>query len=64
MFVAKMVDGRIVEVVKFAHSVGFSPDKDWVMICYDFDKIQRRREQVKWIPASTRFEWVREFSME
>lgn len=64
MMIAKMTDGRIVEIVKFAHHVGFSPDKDWVMICFDFDKINRRREQVKWIPASTRFDWVKEFKEE
>ncbi len=41
----------------------FSEDKGWIFVCYDFDKINRRREQFKWVKASeTRFEWVREFA--
>jgi len=36
----------------------------WVflMVCMDFEKIERKKEHFKWIPASTRFEWVREFN--
>jgi len=60
--VAKMTDGRIVEVVRVAEIVGFSTDKDWVMVCFDFEKINRRREQFKWVPATTQFVWVREFA--
>jgi len=61
VMVAKMTDGRIVEVVRVAETVAFSPERGWVMVCFDFDKINRRREQFKWMPATTRFEWVREF---
>ena len=40
----------------------FSQDKGWIFICQDFDKINRRREQFKWIKASeAKFEWVREY---
>ena len=40
----------------------FSEDKGWIFICYDFDKINRRREQFKWIKASeAKFEWVRDY---
>lgn len=56
-----MTDGKIVEIVRFVESVGFSADKDWVMVCFDFEKIDRRREQFKWVPATTRFTWVREY---
>jgi len=62
MIVAKMENGKIVQIVKVQHEVGFSQDKDWVFVCFDFDKIFRRREQFKWIPAArARFTWVREF---
>jgi hypothetical protein len=60
--VAKMTDNKIVEIVKFAETVIFSEDKGWMMVCFDFDKPDRRRVEVKWIPASTRFVWVNEFA--
>ena len=59
--VAKMTDGKVVEVVRVADTVGFSPERGWVMVCFDFEKISRKREQFKWVPAATRFEWVKEF---
>lgn len=54
-------NGRWVHIVKFARDVKFSTEKEWFMVNFDFDKENRRREQFKWIPASTRFEAVREF---
>ena len=61
MIVAKMKD-KIVQIVRVADSVQFSKEKGWIFICFDFDKINRRREQFKWVKASeTRFEWVKEF---
>ena len=60
--VAKMTDGRVVEVVRVAETVGFSPDRGWVMVCFDFEKINRKRENFKWVPATTRFDWVREYT--
>ena len=60
--VAKMADGRVVEVVRVAKTVRFSPEPDWVMVCFDFEKISRKREHFKWVPAATRFDWVREFA--
>jgi hypothetical protein len=60
--VAKMTDGRMVEVVRVAETVGFSPERGWVMVCFDFEKISRKREHFKWVPATTRFDWVREFA--
>jgi len=59
--IAKMADGRIVEVVRVADTVSFSPDSGWVMVCFDFEKINRKREHFTWMPATTRFDWVREF---
>jgi len=60
--VAKMTDGRVVEVVRVAETVGFSPEKDWVMVCMDFEKMYGKRSEFKWVPAATRFDWVREYT--
>ena len=61
MIIAKM-NGKIVQIVRVTETVMFSTEKNWVFVCFDFDKINRRREQFKWIKASeVRFDWVREF---
>jgi len=61
MIIAKYKD-MIVHVVKMQHTVMFSEVKDWIFINFDFDKINRRRENFKWVQASTaQFEWVREY---
>ncbi len=59
--VAKMND-RLVEVVKVAATVQFSNTPGWVLICLDFEQGERKKSQFRWLPASTRFEWVREFA--
>jgi len=59
--VAKM-QGRLFQVVRVADAVGFSIDRGWVMLCVDWEQAERRKQQFKWVPASTRFEWVREFA--
>ncbi len=59
--VARMTDGRIVEVVHVAERVAFSDVVGWVCVCFDFEQINRRRSQFRWVPADTRFDWVREF---
>ena len=60
--VARMTDGRMVEVVRVADTVGFSSERGWVMVCMDFEKADCKRAEFKWVPASTRFEWVKEFA--
>jgi hypothetical protein len=60
--VAKMTDGKMVEVVRVADTVDFSPERGWVMVCMDFEKADRKKSEFKWVPADTRFEWVREFA--
>ena len=60
--VAKMTDGRVVEVVRVAETVGFSPEPGWVMVCFDFEKMYGKRTEFKWVPATTRFDWVKEFA--
>jgi hypothetical protein len=59
--VGKIKD-RIVQVVRVADTVGFSSERGWVMICTDWEQAERRKTQFRWVPASTRFEWIRTFT--
>lgn len=59
--VAKMTDGRMVEVVRIADRVAFSDAPGWMMICMDWEKADHKKSQFKWIPTATRVEWIREF---
>jgi hypothetical protein len=59
--VARMND-RVVEVVRVAETVAFSTERGWVMVCFDFEKAERKKSEFRWVPASTRFDWVRTFS--
>ena len=61
MVVVAKMNGRLFEVVRVADVVGFSRDRGWVMLCTDWEQPERKKQQFKWVPASTRFEWVREF---
>jgi hypothetical protein len=61
IIVAKM-NGKLVEIVKVADEVKFSNTRGWVMICMDFEQVDRKKSEFKWIPATTRFDWVKEFS--
>lgn len=61
--VAKMEDGKVVQVIKTAETVKFSAERGWICVCFDFEKPVRKQEHVKWIPAATRFQWVNQFSM-
>jgi hypothetical protein len=58
--VAKM-NGKLVEIVKVACEVQFSNTPGWVLICLDFEQGERKKSQFRWLPATTRFEWVKEF---
>ena len=53
--------GKIVRLLKKSHTVAFSKDKDWLMVDTDFARGKNSIGQ-KWIPASTKFSWVKEFS--
>ena len=58
---AKLADsGKIVRILKKAHSVQFSDQKDWLLIDTDPAK-GNRGLGAKWIPANTKFEWVRPY---
>jgi hypothetical protein len=59
--VAKMND-KIVQIVRVADRVAFSRDRGWVCVTPDVHKADRAKHDFKWVPASTRFEWVRTFS--
>ena len=59
--VAKMND-RVVEVVRVADTVSFSAERGWVMVCFDFEKAERKKSEFRWVPASTQFDWVRTFA--
>jgi hypothetical protein len=55
-------NSRVVEIVRVAREVKFSEKKNWVMVCFDFEKSESKKQQFKWVPAETRFDWVRTFS--
>ena len=55
------LNGRLVEVVKVSDRVAFSQDRGWVLITPDLEKPQRKKMTFQWVPASTKFEWVRNF---
>lgn len=59
--VARMND-RVVEVVRVADTVSFSSERGWVMVCFDFEQSERKKSQFRWVPTSTRFDWVRTFA--
>jgi len=59
--VAKM-NGKIVQVVSVRDRVAFSPARGWVCVTPDVDKADRAKHDFRWVPASTRFEWVRTFN--
>ena len=52
--------GKIVRILKKQHSVPFSDEKEWLLIDTDPAK-GNKGLGLKWIPADTRFEWVRPY---
>jgi hypothetical protein len=52
--------GKIVRIIRKQHSVKFSDKKDWLLIDTDPEKGDKGAG-LKWVPASTRFEWVRPY---
>lgn len=53
-------DGRLVRILKHQDTVGFSDEKGWLLI--DVNPGKRHPENIKWIPDTTEFDWVREFN--
>lgn len=64
MIVIAKLNGQLVQIVKTAEQVAFSKETGWVLICTDWQQLERKRQSFKWIPASTQFCWVREFNSE
>lgn len=62
MTIVAKLNGKLVEIVKIVDEVQFSNTRGWVMICTDFEQVERKKSQFRWLPATTRFEWVREFT--
>ena len=60
MKIAKL-NGRLVQIVRIVDRVGFSQDMGWVFIVYDFERPLSKQQNFKWVPASTKFEWIRDF---
>jgi hypothetical protein len=54
-------NNRIVRLVKYQKKVLFSTDNDWLLLQYPIDLPENKRYN-KWVPLSTRFEWLKEFS--
>ena len=59
MIVAKMPDGRIVEVIRVSEKVEFSDVCGWVCVAFEIGKMA---SAMSWFPITTEFVWVREFS--
>jgi hypothetical protein len=66
MKVAKITDsGKIVQILRIVDRVQFSDALGWVLIDPDLsarDMTGSMGANIKWIPASTRFDWVRDIS--
>ena len=52
--------GKIIRILKKAHTVPFSDEKNWLLV--DMDPAKGNKGLgIKWISADTRFEWVRPY---
>ena len=58
--VGKIKDSTV-QIIRVTDEVAFSDQKGWIMICLDWQQAEARKSQFKWVPITTRFEWVREF---
>jgi len=56
------INNQVVQVIKTAETVAFSQQKNWVLITPDVGVPTRKQQHFKWVPATTRFEWVRVFN--
>ena len=59
--VAKMAD-RLVEIHAVKRRVEFSDDEGWILVTTDVGLEPHLQMNFRWVPATTRFEWVRDFS--
>jgi hypothetical protein len=61
MITVAKLNGKIVQVVRVVDTVRFSDQRGWILINYDLGVREAKVQHVKWLPASTRFDWVREY---
>ena len=61
MVVVAKLNDRLVQVVRVADTVPFSTDRGWVLVTTDLEVPERKKQHFRWVPSSTRFEWVRTF---
>lgn len=57
--------GKIVQILKMVEHVEFSDERGWILIDPDLGKPDMGNSiglNIRWIPADTRFTWVREIS--
>jgi hypothetical protein len=52
---------KIVRIIKKQQTVQFSNDRNWLLIDTDPSRFE---PSFKWIPANTRFTWVKPFTMD
>ena len=55
-------NNRYVRLVKYSKKVLFSNDTDWLLLQYPLELPENKR-RLLWVPLSTRFEWIKEFSL-
>ena len=53
---------RFVRIVRTAERVAFSQDQNWVLVEFDIHLPEHKRQHRRWVPATTRFDWVRDFA--
>ena len=55
-------NNRIVRLVKYQRNVLFSDNDGWLLLQYPLELPENKR-RLLWVPLSTRFEWIKEFSL-
>jgi hypothetical protein len=55
------IQNKFVRIVRTARTVDFSQQENWVLIEHDIHLPEHKRRHLKWVPATTQFDWVRDF---
>jgi hypothetical protein len=55
------IQNKFVRLVRSTKHVAFSPEPDWILIEHDLHLPEHKRLNRQWVPATTRFDWVRDF---
>ena len=55
------IQDRFVRIVRTAQTVAFSQQENWVLIEHDINLPEHKRQNRRWVPATTQFDWVRDF---